>query len=119
MKVGVDIVEVKRIERILKRYGERFLNRIYTKREIEICIRRKDKILCLAGKFAAKEAVMKSLGVGFKTIAFREIEILNKGSGEPYVVFSDRVKNLIENKKFSVSISDTDEYAVAVCLNID
>ena len=115
----MDIVEVKRIERIIDQYGERFLKRVYTEREIEDCVNRKDRILCFAGRFAAKEAVMKSLGVGFRTIYFREIEILNKKSGEPYVVFSKRVKKIVKNKKFSVSISDTEEYAVAVCVNVD
>src|SRR3989304_4249883 len=81
-RIGVDIVEISRIDEALRRFGQRFLDRVYTPPEITLC---KGKAQSLAARFAGKEAVMKALGTGAKGVSWREIEILALPSGEPVV----------------------------------
>ncbi|MBA7691845.1 NAD-dependent protein deacylase sirtuin-5 [subsurface metagenome] len=76
--IGVDIVEIDRIELAIERWGKRFLNRIYTEAELKIC---ESRVSSLAGRFAGKEAVMKVLGTGAKGVNWREIEILADARG--------------------------------------
>ena len=84
---GIDMVEISRVERVFKSYGERFLIRNYSTDEIEnLNQKRAGKIQSIAGKFAAKEAVMKALGEFFESgVRLKDIEILNSLSGAPYV----------------------------------
>lgn len=86
VSVGVDVAEVERIERAVDhpRWGERFRQRVYTTGEIEYCCRRKRHAESFAARWAAKEAVMKALGTGFRGVAFREIEVV-RGSGAPTI----------------------------------
>ena len=116
--IGVDIVEIERVESAIKRWGERFLNRIYTETELEIC---KDRFLSLAGRFAAKEAVMKVLGTGGRGIGWREIEILTGEDGKPSVKLYGHALNKAEElnlNELSVSLSDSKHYAVAVAIGM-
>ncbi len=85
--VGVDLVEVKRIERICRRWGERFRTRVFTPAELELC---DGKPQCLAVRFAAKEAVAKALGTGIGPVDWKEIEVLRSESGRPYLKLSGR-----------------------------
>ncbi len=80
--VGVDVVEVERVERAIRRWGEAFLTRVYTPSERERGAGRAG-VARLAARFAAKEAVMKALGVGWGRLRFCDIEILSEGSGRP------------------------------------
>lgn len=80
--IGVDIVEIERVELAIKRRGERFLNRIYTETELRAC---QDRFSSLASRFAAKEAVMKVLGICGIGIRWRKIEILTGDDGRPSV----------------------------------
>jgi holo-[acyl-carrier protein] synthase len=116
--IGVDIVEIERVESAIKRWGERFLNRIYTEAELKIC---QDRFLSLAARFAAKEAVMKVLGTGGRGIGWREIEILTGDDGKPSVKLYGQALNKAEElnlKEFSVSLSDSKQHAVAVAIGI-
>jgi holo-[acyl-carrier protein] synthase len=114
--IGVDIVEIERVESASKRGGAHFLNRIYTETELKTC---QDRPSSLASRFAAKEAVMKVLGTGGIGIAWREIEILTDDDGRPSVKLYGQALNKageLNLKKVSVSLSDSKEYAVAVAI---
>lgn len=80
IEVGIDIIEIERIERVLARFGDRFLNRIFTPTERERYGRRPAE---LAARFAAKEATMKALGTGIRGVRWRDIETLPNRRGKP------------------------------------
>lgn len=114
--IGIDIIEIDRIESAIRRWDRRFLNRIYTEAELELC---QDRFSSLANRFAAKEAIMKVLGTGTRGVTWREIEILADGSGKPLVKLYGRAKGKAEElnlSEFSVSLSDTRQYAVATAI---
>ena len=116
--VGVDIVEIKRIESAVNRGGERFLRRVYTEAELKTC---RDKLSSLASRFAAKEAVMKVLGTGGISIAWNEVEILTSDDGRPSVRLHGRALNKareLDLSEVSISLSDSKEYAVAVAIGV-
>jgi holo-[acyl-carrier protein] synthase len=116
--IGVDIVEIERIESAIKRGRERFLNRIYTEAELRTC---QDRISSLASRFAAKEAVMKVLGTGGIGINWREIEILTGDDGRPSVKLYGQALNKaaeLNLNELSVSLSDSKQSAVAVAIGI-
>lgn len=108
------MVETDRIEGILKRQGERFLERIYTSAEREYCGR---NLQCLAARFAGKEAVLKALGTGLtQGCTFQDISILRDESGKPYLVLEGRVREIALEKGMSswlISLSHTKHYALA------
>jgi holo-[acyl-carrier protein] synthase len=116
--IGVDIVEIERVELAIERWGERLLNRIYTETELRTC---QDRLSSLASRFAAKEAVMKVLGTGGTGIGWREIEILTGDDGRPSVKLYGQALNKAEAldlKEVSVSLSDSKQHAVAVAIGI-
>ena len=80
LTTGVDFVEIDRIAAVLQRYGDRFLQRVFTPGEIAYCRGRAPN---LAARFAAKEAVMKSLGTGFRGVGWRDVEVVRAPSGAP------------------------------------
>ncbi|MDO8577578.1 MAG: holo-ACP synthase [Dehalococcoidales bacterium] len=111
--LGVDIIEIERIEKAVERFGKRFLHRVYTDAELSVC---RNKPSRLASRFAAKEAVMKSLGTGTKGVGWREIEILHDAKGKPLVSLCGKARNRAEDLglgELAVSLSDSRDYAVA------
>jgi holo-[acyl-carrier protein] synthase len=111
--VGVDIVEIARIDRAIARWGERFLRRVYTEPELGSY---RDKSSSLAARFAGKEAVIKSLGAQTGGIGWRDIEILSDSDGRPLVCLYGRAQEqagLLGLEKFAISLSHSREYAVA------
>ena len=111
--VGVDIVAITRIERAMAYYGERFLQRVYTRAELELCCGHASS---LAARFAGKEAVIKALGGLSKGFRWREIEILSDPRGKPLVYLHGSMQNKAESlglDGFAISLSDCDHYAVA------
>ncbi len=111
--VGVDIIEIERVEAALGRFGERFLGRVYTSLEVAFC---RGRVHELAARFAAKEAVMKALGTGARGLAWREIEVLPNHRGKPLVYLYGRAKARAERigmAGMDVSLSHSREYAVA------
>jgi len=114
--VGVDIVEVERIERAITRWGEAFIRRIYTAREVE---RSAAPIVVgprMAARFAAKEAVMKALGVGWRDLSWREIEIANDAQGRPVVHLHGAARRIADQRGVTevlLGISHTHLHAVA------
>ncbi len=116
--IGTDIVEIQRIrDAAMRRPG--FFDRILTPSEKEYCLRKADATVPLAGRFAAKEAVLKCLGTGLSRVSWQDIEILNNDNGNPQVYFSGSAKNLLGDrgiKYLNVSISHSRDYAVAVAV---
>tara|TARA_Y100001958_G_C21005826_1_gene387856 strand:+ start:65 stop:448 length:384 start_codon:yes stop_codon:yes gene_type:complete len=116
--VGTDIVEVKRINKLIKR--KIFLKKLFNTREIIKCKKVKNSSNCFAKRFAAKEAFSKALGTGIaKGISFNEIIVLNEKNGKPYIKLLDKTKLIVKKKikrnnyKISLSLSDEKNYAVA------
>tara|TARA_Y100001960_G_scaffold8216_1_gene8002 strand:- start:470 stop:814 length:345 start_codon:yes stop_codon:yes gene_type:complete len=111
--VGTDIIEVSRIEKLIKDKGDKFLNRIYTKAEIDYCESKgPNKYQHYAGRFAAKEAVFKILST--KQLKFKNIEILNNDDGSPYIKSSAPYDAF--QFDISISISHIKKYATAVAV---
>lgn len=116
--VGVDMVEIARIEGALVRWGERFLGRVYTEAEREFC---RGRVPELAARFAAKEAVMKSLGTGRREIAWREVEILPNRRGQPLIYLHGRARTRAESLgvlELGISLSHSRELAIACVVGI-
>lgn len=113
MGIGIDIIEVKRIKKLMEEYGERFIKRILTDNEIGYCNKFSKPELHFAGRFASKEAYSKAIGTGVgKEFSWKDIEILNDEKGKPYIIHLR--KNEFSKIKFEISISHTEEYACAV-----
>ena len=114
---GIDLVKIERIEKIIKRWGNNFNYRIFTPLERDYCEKKKDnKFQSYAGKFAAKEALLKALGLGLGEANWKEIEIKNDELGQPIIDTSGRLKNITLAKgvkKYFITISHTEEYAIA------
>ena len=113
---GIDLVKIERIEKIIKKWGDNFIFRIFTSLEREYCEKKKgNKFQSYAGKFAAKEALLKALGLGLREANWKEIEIKNDELGQPIIDTSGKLKNIASTKgvsKYFISISHTKEYAV-------
>ena len=113
--VGIDFVEVKRIKSSLDRFGEHFLKRIFTGEEVKYCQSKKKPEISLAARFAAKEATMKALGTGWSSrVKWTDIKVKNNEKGAPLVELQGKAKELLQNRKIALSLSHTEEYAVAV-----
>jgi holo-[acyl-carrier protein] synthase len=116
--IGVDIVNVDRIERAMARWGHRFLGRIFTAAEIERCNQRARPAQCLALRFAAKEAFAKALGLGMREgLRWRDIEVVHDQLGKPGLLLHHKAQKLlkgIEANKTWLSLSDERQAALAV-----
>jgi len=114
---GIDLVDFPRIEEMVKRHGERFLNRIFTATEQAYAKANKNEMEKLAGRFAAKEAILKLIGTGWRgKIAWTDIEIVNSPSGQPVVTLGGEVEKIAETfgiKHISISITHTANFAIA------
>lgn len=120
--IGTDIIEVERIKSAVRK-NSGFLKRVYTENEINYCDgKKKGKFQSLAARFAAKEAVAKSLAEGVsKNISLKEIELLNMDSGAPFIKLYGKTFEFSRNlkiKEIKVSVSATDNFAVACAVAI-
>lgn len=116
--IGVDIVDNKRFKNLIK--DNKFINRIFSKKEIFDSKKTLNKINFFSKRFAAKESFAKALGTGFRNkLNFRDIEILNDKLGKPFYLINNKIKQIIKkNKKIAnfelfLSISDEKDYSVA------
>jgi holo-[acyl-carrier protein] synthase len=117
-ELGVDIIHIDRIRRALARHGDRFPKRILTDAENAYVRNRPEN---LAGRWAAKEAVSKVLGLGVRGVGWREIEVVRLPTGQPTIRLHDRAKGRAEQLgigRISVSISHEREYAVAIAYGV-
>ena len=116
--VGVDIVEISRIERAIVEYGDRFVNRVFTGREIDYCERVARKAERYATRFAAKEAARKALGgaTPVVSLSWHDVEIISSTEGAPQLQFHGRAAEIVNELKITrahVSLSHAQEQAVA------
>jgi holo-[acyl-carrier protein] synthase len=119
--IGIDIIEVKRINDMMEKYGDKFFKRVLTDKEIDYCKSYKaNPEVHLAGRFASKEAYSKAIGTGIsKNFGWKDIEILNDRKGKPYI---HHIKETEYSKyRFEISISHTKDYgcAVVICETIE
>lgn len=118
--LGTDIIEVVRIGEMIERHGELFLQRVYTEQEIRYCQRRKAAIQHYAGRWAAKEAVMKTLGTGFsKGVGFRDIEVSALKSGQPVLTLHGGAREIAGKLGIDsvlITISHCRSYATATAV---
>jgi holo-[acyl-carrier protein] synthase len=113
--VGVDIVEVSRIARMMKKKG--FLARVFTEAEIRECQKVRHPEQAFAARFAAKEAVGKALGTGVGSrLSWLDIEIIRRPKGKPNITISDSAKERFQVSSVKISMSHTEQYAVAVAI---
>jgi holo-[acyl-carrier protein] synthase len=115
--IGCDIIECLRIAQMIERHGELFISRVYTEHEIDYCASRKAATQHYAGRWAAKEAVLKALGTGWRRgISWRDIEISNNASGGPIVALRGGARDVLQRsgiRQMHVTISHCRTYAVA------
>ena len=114
---GIDLVDFKRIEQMLERHEDRFLDRVFTSAEQAYANSNRDSTQTLADRFAAKEAILKLMGTGWRgKIAWTDIEVLNNPSGQPEVTVRGEVEKIAARlgvKQISVSITHTANFAIA------
>jgi len=115
--IGSDIIEIERIRRSISRHGQKFLEKLFTEKEIAYCLQHKLSQRHFAGRFAAKEAIAKALGTGIgKHLEWQDIEILNNLLGKPEVFLSKKAYQSFENPKLLLSISHCKLYATATAI---
>ncbi len=114
---GIDIVDCLKIEQLLQKHEERFLNRVFTPTEQQYCSRYRNRAERLAGRFAVKEAVMKMLGTGWTGgVAWTDVETINNPAGKPEVKLSGKLAQIAQKmgiETVSISISHTGNMAIA------
>jgi len=121
--IGTDIVECLRIAKMIERHAELFINRVYTEHEIAYCSKRRASTEHYAGRWAAKEAVLKALGTGWvKGISWRDVEVRNDPGGKPRIKLAGGARERCEEANITemqISISHcrshATAYALAVC----
>ncbi len=114
---GIDLVDFPRIREMVNRHGKRFLNKVFTAAEQAYAKSNRNGTQTLAGRFAAKEAVLKLMGTGWRgKIAWTDIEIINNPAGQPEVALDGEVKKIAKKlgiKYISISITHTANFAIA------
>ena len=120
--LGTDIVEVERIAKMMADHGDHFLERVFTLGEIAHCQGRKESAPHYAGRWAAKEAVMKVLGTGFTDeVGWTDIEVVTEPSGRPVIVLHGTTREVADRLGIAdvlVSISHTKNYATATAIGV-
>jgi holo-[acyl-carrier protein] synthase len=120
--IGTDIIECLRIAQMIERHGERFVSRVFTPLEIEYCASRRAATQHYAGRWAAKEAIMKALGTGWvRGVNWTDIEIRNEPGGKPTTAFRGGVRDLVASiglTDMMLSISHCRTHAVAYAIAV-
>ena len=115
--IGTDIIQCQRIKGMIEKHDEIFIKRVYTPGEIDYCASRKAYVQHYAGRWAAKEAILKAIGTGWaKGIQWTDIEIVNEPGGKPSVKLGGQARNICESMgivEVLISISHCDEFATA------
>ncbi len=114
---GIDVVEVSRMEKTVQRWGDVFLTKIFTHKEIEYARSRSDSVQHIAGRFAVKEAVAKALATGWSGgFRWKDVEVENDALGKPSVRLYGHVRDLLKGCRVVVSISHSEHTVVAFAL---
>lgn len=115
--IGCDIIEIDRFHKAMQKHPLTFLNKLFSSKEQEYCMRYTDQERHFAARFSAKEAVAKALGVGFgKDLAFLDIEILSNDLGKPSIFLREEKQIFFENPLFHLSMSHCQAYATAMVI---
>jgi holo-[acyl-carrier protein] synthase len=118
--IGTDIVECLRIGQMIERHGELFITRVYTDHEIQYCQSRKLAMQHFAGRWAAKEAVLKAIGTGWiKGVSWRDVEVRNEPGGKPSIVLRGGLKEMADNAgvgQVLISVSHCRSHATAYAI---
>ena len=118
--IGIDLVDCARIENSIERFGDRFLNRVFTPGEIAYSNWMKFPARHLAARFAAKEALSKAFGTGIgKSMGWRDLDVQKKESGEPFVVLTGGAKKMAQERgvdRIWISLSHTDQSGMATII---
>lgn len=116
--LGIDLVEIERISSNIEKHGERFLNRVFTQRELDFCLKRKIPAPGLAARFAAKEAAMKALGTGYgQSVGWHDVELVGGGDTAPDLEFhagAQQRAQMLKVKRAHVTITHERSMAAAV-----
>lgn len=113
--IGIDIVKIDRIKTTVERWGRRFLERVFTEKEIAYCYEKKEPYLSLSVRFAAKEALIKAIGSEIP-LSFKDIEVMKYGSGRPFITIKGRLETFFKEKSIKcthLSLSHEPEYGIA------
>ena len=116
LRSGIDLVEINRFSDLKPDLRERFLHRVFTEQELEDCGGHNQKF---AGRFAVKEAVAKALGTGIGPVSWKDIEIITRETGEPFLVLHNKANEIAKNLglvQWSISISHTSEHAIGLAV---
>lgn len=115
--IGLDIVEIDRMQAVLSRQGERFLRRVFTPGELASCDRSdKHRLRRLAARFAAKEAVLKSVGTGLRDVKWTDAEVVNDEAGKPDIRLHGRLQEIAAARgvvRIHISLTHSRDYAAA------
>jgi holo-[acyl-carrier protein] synthase len=118
--IGTDLVEVDRIEKIIQRWGERFTEKVYSRNEIAYCTRKAYPAIHYAARFAAKESLLKSLGIGLGMgVSLKDIEVINDAKGNPQLKMNERIREVLDTHGITsvhISMTHTREHAHAVVI---
>jgi holo-[acyl-carrier protein] synthase len=115
--IGNDIIEIERIRKSIDTYGLRLISRLFTTKEQDYCLKYKDPVPHFAGRFSAKEAIVKALGTGFgEHASWLDIEILNESNGKPTVYFCNALEKKLKGTSTLISISHCQLYVTAFAI---
>lgn len=116
--IGIDIIEIDRIKESVEKFGDRFLNKVYTQKELDYCLKKKYKYQHLAARFAAKEAVYKALATGWNQDAsWQNIEILNEPNGMPIVTLHGKLNRFLhKGRDLKISMSHSRDYVTCMAI---
>ena len=116
--IGIDIIEISRIKESIDKYGERFLEKIFTVKEIEYCEGKANKYQHYAARFSAKEAVAKALSTGWNNdFSWQNIEVFNEPTGMPYVKLTGKLREFLsDDKELKISMSHSRDYVTCVAI---
>lgn len=116
--IGIDIIEINRIKQSIEKFGDQFLNKIFTEKELEYCLSRPNKYQHFAARFAAKEAVVKAMASAKETkFRWKDIEIYNKPDGEPLVnLYNDLLRFLSKDKDLKITMSHSEHYVTCFAI---
>jgi len=117
---GIDIIDIKRIRRVIGKYGNRFKKRCFSDNEIERSDKRLNSVESYAKRYAAKEACAKALGTGLaRGVFWKDIEVVNNQLGKPFIKLHGKAKKIFQNMcntsstQIEISLSDEKKYAIA------
>lgn len=118
--IGIDLVENERMEKILRKWGDKFLSRVFSTTEIDYCSRHAQASIHYGARFAVKESFLKAIGTGLgRDVKLREIEVINEASGKPEIKLSGGARDHVTKagiEKIHLSITHTKKYAQAMVL---